>query len=216
VGAITTHIHNNGWYVQRLYRCIGKMKIHLTGERCCNKSWTSKKLEPLVWAELERYLSDYDLIISEIEKQRQDTNRLGVFEAQLLQIERQIKATDHEQHQLLQWALKGFPESQVETENKRINKARETLIAQKVDLEAQLKASQDAFISIPKLEDFVERIQGQLPLLDFEGKRLALDMLGITVWLDGEAIEITGKIDLESDLQTVLPRSRNIDHHARL
>ena len=95
-------------------------------------------------------------------------------------------------------------------------KARETLTAQKADLEAQLKASQDAFISIPKLEQFVERIQGQLPLLDFEGKRLALDMLGITVWLDCEAVEITGTVDTESDLQKVLPCSRIVDHYACL
>jgi hypothetical protein len=31
--------------------------------------------------------------------------------------------------------------------------------------------------------------------LDFEGKRLALDMLGITVYLDGENVEVTGTID---------------------
>ena len=89
-------------------------------------------------------------------------------------------------------------------------------MAQKADLEAQLKASQDAFISIPKLESFVERIQGHLPLLDFEGKRLALDMLGITVWLCDETVEIAGTINPESDLQTVLPCSRNIDHYACL
>jgi hypothetical protein len=34
-----------------------------------------------------------------------------------------------------------------------------------------------------------------LPELDFEGKRQALDMLNITVWLDGEEVEITGNID---------------------
>jgi hypothetical protein len=34
-----------------------------------------------------------------------------------------------------------------------------------------------------------------LPELDFEGKRLALDMLNITVWLDAEKVEITGTID---------------------
>jgi hypothetical protein len=34
--------------------------------------------------------------------------------------------------------------------------------------------------------------------LDFEGKRLALDMLGITVYLDAENVEVTGTIDPES------------------
>jgi len=143
------------------------------------------------------YLSTPELIISELEKQRQDANQLGVFECQLKDAERQLKAVDREQHQLLQWALKGFPESQVEAENRRLNKARETLKAQITELEAQIKASQDAVISIPKLEQFIERMQGRISSLDFEGKRQVLDMLGITVWLDGESVEVTGVIDTE-------------------
>ena len=39
--------------------------------------------------------------------------------------------------------------------------------------------------------------------LDFEGKRLALDMLGITVWLDGESVEVTGVIEPESDIKAL-------------
>jgi len=91
----------------------------------------------------------------------------------------------------------GFPESQVEAENKRLNKARETLTVQKAELEAQLKASQGAAINLPQLEAFIERMQSHLPLLDFEGKRLALDMLGITVWLDGDSVEVNGTVDPE-------------------
>ncbi len=151
----------------------------------------------MVWAELERYLSDRDLIISELEKQRQDAGQLGVFEAELERVERQLKAADREQHQLLQWALKDFPADQVEAENRRLNKAKETLKAQKTELEAQLKASQDAVINVPKLESFIEDMQKRFPELDFEGKRLALDMLGITVWLDGENVEVTGVIEPE-------------------
>ena len=67
--------------------------------------------------------------------------------------------------------------------------------AQKTELKAQLKASQEAVINMPNLERFIEDIQKRLPELDFEGKRLALDMLNITVWLDGENVEITGTID---------------------
>ncbi|MFC2021381.1 hypothetical protein ACFLU1_06355 [Chloroflexota bacterium] len=100
------------------------------------------------------------------------------------------------------WALKGFPESQVEAENRRLNKAREVFSEQKDALETQVKASQDATINVPQLEDFVKQIQDKLPKLDFEGKRLALDMLGITVWLDGETIEVTGVIDPEDAIVT--------------
>jgi len=37
-------------------------------------------------------------------------------------------------------------------------------------------------------------------MLDFESKRQVLDMLGITVWLDGENVEITGVIPITDDV----------------
>ena len=67
----------------------------------------------------------------------------------------------------------------------------------KAELETQLKASHDAIINVPKLEGFIRDMQDKLPNLDYEGKRLGLDMLGITVWLDGENVEVTGIIDLK-------------------
>ncbi len=49
-------------------------------------------------------------------------------------------------------------------------------------------------------------VWAKLSDLDFEGKRLALEMLGIKVWLDGEAVEITGTINPEmSGIATTLP-----------
>ena len=47
------------------------------------------------------------------------------------------------------------------------------------------------------LGDLPLEIQDKLPYLDFEGKRLALDMLGITVYLDGQNVEVTGVIEPE-------------------
>ena len=181
----------------RLYRCTGKLKFLVHFDRCNNKTWVAKNLERLVWAELERYLSNRDLIVSELEKQRQDANQSEIFETELQQIERQLKAVDREQYQLLQWALKGFPETQVETENKRLNRARETLTARRIELQAQIKACRDAAINVPNLEHFIEDTQSKLPNLDFEGKRLALDMLNITVWLDGQNVEVAGIIEPE-------------------
>jgi site-specific DNA recombinase len=182
----------------RTYRCAGRKKAHVPVIRCSNKGWRADKLEAIVWGELAAYLSNRDLIITELEKQKQTVGQSGALENELKQVERQLKAIDREQHQLLQWALKDFPADQVEVENRRLNKAKEILKAQKSELEAQLKASQNAVINVPNLERFIEDMQKRLPELDFEGKRLALDMLGITVWLDGENVEVTGTIDPES------------------
>jgi len=218
-GIARRSLQNGRQYVKLYYRCMGKTKVDVPLERCCNKGWTAKRLEGMVWGELERYLSDRDLIIGELEKQRQDAGQLGAFEAELERVERQLKAADGEQRQLLQWALKGFPANLVEAENRRLNKAKETLKAQKTELEAQLKASQDAVINVPNLERFIEDMQKRLSELDFENKRLVLDMLGIMVYLDGENVEVTGVIDPEKQVLrcpsnfscTALALGKNID-----
>jgi site-specific DNA recombinase len=187
-------------YIQRCYRCMGKLKMYSPVERCRNKGWSANKLEAMVWAKLEEYISRPELIVSELEKQRQDANQLGVFETELERVEHQLKELDREQKRLGQWDLKGFPEEMVVAENKRINLNRATLQAQKAELETQIKASQDAVITIPKLESFIERMQGRIAGLDFEGKRQVLDMLGIKVWLDGENVEITGVLPIADDV----------------
>jgi len=199
-GCLTKDRFNSVRQLTRRYRCSGKLRMVEPVNRCSNRSWKADDLEAMVWAKLQEYLSQPRILFSQIEKQQQNADQLGVFKAELQQLERQLKVIDREQHQLLQWALKGFPESQVEAENQRLNKARETLTAQKSELETQLKTSQDAIISIPKMENFIERVQCRIAALDFEGKRQVLDMLDITVWLDGDSVEISGVIDPEDSV----------------
>ena len=193
---------------KKYYRCSHTMKINAPIERCKNPIWGAEKLETLVWSQLENYLSDRDVILSNIEKQRQDSGRLDVFETQLKQVERQLKSANREQHRLLQWALKDFPTDQVEAENKRLNKSKETLEVQKTEIEAQIKAGQSAVINVPNLERFIKDLQDKLPLLDFDGKCLALDMLGIIVYLDDQNVEITGIIEPEISPEIVSQSSR--------
>ena len=181
------------------YRCAGKSKLEAPFDRCTSKSWRADKLEVLIWAQIESVLDNPELIITEIEKQRQDTNQLGVLETELQQVERHLKAVTHDHEQLLQWALKGFPEETVVTENKRLNERRNSLQSQKTELETQIKASQEAAVSLPKLERFVELMREKLTTLDYETKRLALDMLNIKVWLDGHNVEITGTLPITDD-----------------
>ena len=106
------------------YRCPGKLKITTPVNRCFNKNWRVDKLDALVWKEIERVLDDPDFIIAAIEKQRDDANNIDILEPELQQVERQIRELDREQRQLLQWAVKGFPEETIEAENKRINESR--------------------------------------------------------------------------------------------
>ena len=165
--------------------------------QCCNRSWKADVLEALVWKEIERVLDNPELIITTLEKQRDDANNIGILEPELQQVERQLKVLNREQEQLLQWALKGFPEETVVTENKRINEKRNSLQSRKAELEMQIKASSEAAVSLPKLEAYIQLVRQKLTTLDFDMKRLALDMLNIKVWIDDLSVEITGTIPVE-------------------
>jgi len=76
------------------------------------------------------------------------------------------------------------------------NKIKDQLIN---ELEARVNASQVAAVSIPKLEHFVELMHEKLVTLNFETKRLALEMLNIKVWVDNQNIEITGTLPVSDD-----------------
>ena len=60
-------------------------------------------------------------------------------------------------------------------------------------------------------------MHGKLPRLDFEGKRLALDMLDITVWIDNNNMEVTSTIDPEGSVAaTTSLREYTLTNHILL
>jgi site-specific DNA recombinase len=177
-----------------VYKCGGRSADKGLPNKCHNRSWSCIKLETLVMDRLEECLRDPQLITREFDKQRQEAGNLDVFESRLMEAERQLRAVVREQQQLLRWALRGFPEDQVETENKKLNKAREGFKAQVTEIENQIKACQDANYDIPNLKQVIESMKDRLSALDFEGKRQMLDMLDMTIWIEGENVEITGII----------------------
>lgn len=71
------------------------------------------------------------------------------------------------------------------------------LQSKKAALETQIELRHKASLMLPKLEEFLDLIRGKLTTLDFDMKRLALDMLNIKVWVDGPYVEIDGSIPIE-------------------
>jgi len=199
--------YNTYEYRRYACSCAPGMQDSFQGEHCHNKGWMADKLENLVWAQIEGILANPSIIIAEIEKQRQGIGDVNGLEAELNQVERRLKAIDRDQEQLLDWAIKGFPEDMVITRNEKLNSGREKLKAQRAELEAKIKTSQEAVITLPKLEGFIELIRQRLSNLDFETKRMAIEMLDIKVWIDGYNVEVTGVIPISASV-IVSPQTR--------
>ena len=192
--------HNTYQYRRYVCCCATPAPDSSPVNRCHNKGWAADKLEALVWTEIERILANPSIIVTEIEKQRRCVGDVSHLQTELSQIERRLKAIDRDQSQLLQWAIKDFPEDMVVIENKKLNAGRESLKAQKAELEQKIKASQEAAINFPKLEHFVELIREKLTKLDFETKRMAIEALDIKVWIDGYNVEVTGAIPISDSV----------------
>ena len=57
--------------------------------------------------------------------------------------------------------------------------------------------SREAAVSLPKLEVYVQLVREKLTTLDFDIKRLALEMLNIKILLNGPSVEINASIPVE-------------------
>lgn len=195
-------------YEYRRYACSSAAgrSSSFSGDRCHNKGWMADKLEDLVWKHIEHILDNPSLITAELEKRRHNANSVGVLGIELKQVERDLKRLDRDQSQLLDWALQGFPEDMVLVRNKRLNAQREALKTRKTELERHIETSQEAVMNSSKLEDYVKLIREKLSKLDFETKRMAIEMLDIKVWIDGYDVDVTGVIPI-SDCATATPQS---------
>ena len=189
----------NGYAIVPRYRCESKSGDIERKAECHNKSWRVEELNDLIWQHVERVIAKPDLIISIIEAQHQETQTISNLDDELKGIIRKLNALDRDQEKLLDWALKGFPEATVISENKKINSKRNALKAQEAELIHNIKSINEAKANLPKIEGFIKLIQKRISSLDFETKKLVLEMLDIKIWIDGENVEMRGAIPVDSD-----------------
>jgi len=166
------------------YRCSGRVRL-LSDRRCTSKTINASKLDEAVWAEVAKALENPRTILAGLEKLKDGVTREGLLEEELDRMAKRLKALAKEQEQLLQWAMKGFPEDTVVKENEKINRERTELHRAIQETEKKLEQDKESHIDLEKVEDFCKI--ASLNLADFEHaeKKLALETLKIKVWIDG-------------------------------
>jgi site-specific DNA recombinase len=175
--------------------------------KCQNRRWNANRLEKLVWEQIESLLSKPEVILAGLKAKQNEANEAQSLPHELDQISRQSKGLDREQEQLLQWALKGFPEETVVKENERINRFRAELKQRGAELEARIEQVKQASTDIQGIERFCELARQNLGDFTFENKRLALQELQVKVWIDGNTVSIEGAIPIpEGDIVSTTPR----------
>ncbi len=188
------------WGLDDKYRCSGKYKQAASPMRCDNRQYAKSVIEPIVWQEVERVISEPTIILKELEKQASSADQATIqhYENAIKSVIRELRDVDREQRSLFQWALAGFPEEQVVAENKKFNGRREALKHRKIELEEQLRNCAQAAVNAENLEQFLSMFRDRIALVDYEAKRLALEMLQIQVRVDGPDVQITGCVPINT------------------
>ncbi|GAJ24209.1 unnamed protein product, partial [marine sediment metagenome] len=167
--------------------------------KCQNRRWNANRLEQLVWQQIEALLTQPEAVLAGLKTRMDDAKEASHLEQELAEVSRRLKALDKEQEQLLQWALKGFPEETVIAENNRINGQRDTLNERKVELETRVEQARKTEVNFENIERFCELVRQNLGDFTFEDKRLALEALQVKVCVDGNNVNIEGAIPMGED-----------------
>jgi len=142
------------WYYRYYYyRCSGSLPM-VSPVRCGNRNLRADKIEALIWQKVEELISQPRVVLAELERKRTQVNDESFLEEELGQVNRRLKALDREQDQLLQWALKGFPEESVIRENEKINRQRADLKERRAELETKINQARKAEVDIEGIEEF--------------------------------------------------------------
>ena len=188
------------------YECPGFDRI-VSPTKCQNRRWNANRLEQLVWQQIEALLTQPEVVLAGLKTRVDDAKEASHLEGELAEVSRRLKSLDKEQQQLLQWALKGFPEETVVAENKRINEQRDVLKQRRIELETRIEQARQTDVNFESIEQFCEQWRQNLGEFTFEDKRLALEALQLKVWVDGDdepimegAIPISG-VDFQSITQ---------------
>ncbi|MFC1934881.1 recombinase family protein [Chloroflexota bacterium] len=187
---------------ERYYYCSGRLKM-ITSHKCHNKSYKADELENIVWSQVEELLTRPEVILSELERRKDDTSQL-TYIRELADIEERLVDLDRQQRELLQWALRGFPEDAITKENERINQYRETLKSRKAQLEASIAEINRNELDLTRAGHFCALARENLANFTYTDKRLALEALQIEVLVDGQDISITGAVPLCEIVSTPL------------
>jgi len=188
------------YHPKRYYCCSGNFKM-VSPPRCGSRSLPADKNEALTWQQVEELISQPRVVLAELERKRTEVNDKSFPEEELGQVNRRLKALDREQDQLLQWALKGFPEENVIRENEKINRQRAELKQRGVELETRMEQAKQAEVDIEGIERFCALVRQDLRDFTFEDKRQALEALQLEIWVDGDTITLLGSIPIiEGDI----------------
>jgi site-specific DNA recombinase len=178
----------------RYYRCSSGSRA--IAHDCLAHSWRAGQLEQLVWGEIEKALSEPEVLMAGLLSVVQEKDQVDSQQSELNYIETRLSEISRQQQELLRWALKGFPEETIERENELLGQDRRALEKRRAQIQDRIRVAEQATLDAGRIRQSIESIRNNLGKLSFETKRLALETLSIRVILGESSVRIEGNIPL--------------------
>jgi len=188
------------------YRCSGRVRL-LSDKRCTSKTINARQLDDAVWTEIAEVLKNPKTILAGLQQLNDGVRQEGFFEKELNRLTKDIEKAGTEQQQLLQWALKGFPDEIVVKENERLNYQRIELQRELEETEKKLEQIRERHIDPEKLEEFCRIASQNTSIFGYAEKKLALETLRVRVVMDDKMPRLEGILPIPSEVCAMSQRS---------
>lgn len=191
-------------YEYPYYHCSGGLR-RVTPIRCDNPRHSARRLENIVWAEIERQLYNPDLILSTLERMREEHNTSSL-QRDLEIVQNQLRNREKQKERLWNAYKITGDEAEFRREITKLDNEVERLNERRADYEALLSEARDNEVGEQEYRDACKALTDNLAELDYEKKRLILRVLQIKVVIDGHNIQLYGTLPTVACTATTLSR----------
>jgi site-specific DNA recombinase len=168
---------------------------------CKNRSFRAEYLDQLVWEQVEKVLSQPEMVIAELQRRRQVAEADGDdknFDERLKSLDRQLESLQNRESRLVRLYTFGeFDDDTLRKEKQAIDAERKRLVDEKLQLERRIEVQNQCTAGIDGVERFCELVRTNIKQFTFQDKRLALEALQIKVWVDGDKVTIEGAVPVD-------------------
>jgi len=183
----------NKQYEYRRYHCSGSLRI-VSPIRCDNRTYLADYLEETVWQQVERILSQPELVLAELRRRDREIKKNNLLENNLERVKTELGKKEKEKSRVWRAFEITGDEKKFRHDIATLGGEIKALEEEASQLEKRIEEREQSHISIKGIKQACELIKRNLGDPGFEVKRLALEALQIKVWIDGESITIEGVI----------------------
>lgn len=187
---------NGKRYEYPFYQCSGRLK-KVTPVKCNNRQYNAKKIEELVWVQIEEVLRNPELILAELERREQEQES-SMWQRDLERLISQLANKKKQKDRVWTAFRITGDEDTFRRDIALLDREFQQAEAEIARLEERIESNKQFTLNTDNLKQACEVVANNLKTINFEEKRLILQALQVRVSIDGDNINLCGAIPLQT------------------